>query len=92
MDKGFKIEDVLSPFKASIEIPPFLGKSEHFTKEEIMKTRKIARARIHVERFNERLKKIRLLSGQIPLSLAVITSQMVYVACCLVNFQPPLCT
>ena len=56
MDKGFKIKDVLSPFKASIELPLFLGKSEHFTKEEIMKTRKIARARIHVERFNERLK------------------------------------
>ena len=57
VDKGFKIEDVLAPFMASTEIPPFLGKREHFTKEEIMKTRKIARARIHVERFNERLKK-----------------------------------
>lgn len=39
----------------------------------------------------ERLKKFRLISRIIPLNLCHVASQMVYVCCCLVNFQPSLC-
>lgn len=92
VDKGFTIQDLLNPKHASIKIPAFLGKRERLTKEEEMDTRRIAKARIHVERFNERLKKFKLIGNLIPLSLSHIASQMVYVACCLVNFQPALCT
>ena len=56
-----------------------------------METRRIAKARIHVERFNERLKKFKLLSRRIPLSLAPLATQLVVVAACLVNFQKTLC-
>ena len=92
VDKGFTIQDLLNPKHASIKIPAFLGKRECLTKEEEMDTKRIAKARIHVERFNERLKKFKLIGNLIPLSLSHIASQMVFVACCLVNFQPALCT
>ena len=52
--------------------------------------KRIAKARIHVERYNERLKKFRLIGKIIPLSLGPMASQLVYVAACLVNFQPCL--
>jgi hypothetical protein len=91
VDKGFTVQHLLLPKKASVFIPPFLGSRETFTKEEVILNQRIAKARIHVERFNERLKKFRLVSGTIPLNLSPIASQMVYVACCLVNFQPCLC-
>ena len=86
VDKGFTIQDLLTPRQTTAFIPTFLGKRATFTKEEILLTKRIAKARIHVERFNERLKKFRLLDKTIPLTLAPIPSQLVYVAACLVNF------
>lgn len=91
VDKGFTVQDVLLSKQATIFIPPFLGKRDSLTKEEIMLTKRIAKARIHVERFNERLKKFRLICGTIPLVLSPMASQLVYVSCCLVNFQDCLC-
>ena len=92
VDKGFKnIEELLLERQASIAIPPFLGKRKKFTEAEEMLTRKIAKARIHVERYNERVKKFKLIGNTIPLNLVHCASQMVFVACCLVNFQQPLC-
>ena len=87
VDKGFTVQDLLSPRQGTVFIPPFLGKRATFTKEEILLTKRIAKARIYVERFNERLKKFRLLDKTIPLTLVPIASQLVYVAACLVNFQ-----
>ena len=90
-DKGFTVQDLLLPKQATIYIPPFLGKRDSFTKEEIIQTKRIAKARIHVERFNERLKTFRLIDRTIPQTLGPIASQLVYAACCLVNFQDCLC-
>ncbi|CAC5420378.1 unnamed protein product [Mytilus coruscus] len=89
-DRGFTIEDLLMARQAVLNIPSFLGKRTKFTPEEELKTRRIAKARIHVERVIERVKKFKLLSGNIPLSLSPIADQMVFVASCLVNFQEPL--
>ena len=61
VDKGFTVQDLLTPRQATVFIPPFLGKRATFTKEEILLTKRIAKARIDVERFNERLRKFRLL-------------------------------
>ena len=44
-----------------------------------------------MERFNERLKRFKLIGRKIPLSLAPLATQMVVVAACLVNFQAVLC-
>ena len=89
-DRGFTVQDLLNQRQADLNIPAFLkGRSRLTPKEELL-TRKIARARIHVERFNERLKKFRLISGRIPLSLSHIANQAVFVSACLVNFQKPL--
>ncbi|XP_048576644.1 uncharacterized protein LOC125559010 [Nematostella vectensis] len=91
VDKRFTVQDLLFNKQATIHIPPFLGKRDCLTKEEELATKRIAKARIHVERFNERLKKFRLIGNIIPLNLSSIASQLVYVSCCLVNFQPCLC-
>ena len=88
VDKGFTVQDLLIPSQATAFI---LGKCATFTKEEILLTKRTAKARIHTEQFNERLKKFRLLDKAIPLTLVPIASQLVYVAACLVNFQDYLC-
>ena len=92
VDRGFTIHELLLQKQATVFIPPFLGRErDKLTAEEVFETQKIAKARIHVERFNERLKKFRLIDQTIPLTLCPIASQIVYVACCLVNFQDCLC-
>ena len=52
---------------------------------------KIAKARVHVEQFNQRLKQFRLIGSTITLSISPLATQMVVVACALVNFQEVLC-
>jgi hypothetical protein len=89
-DRGFTVRDMLQQIQVNLNIPPFLGGRDKLTPQEELLTRRIAKVRIHVERFNERLKKFRLIAGTIPLSLAPVANQAVFLACCLVNFQKPL--
>ena len=74
-----------------MKIPAFLKGRDHLTVAEELETRKIAKARIHVERFNQCLKQFALVGRKIPLSLSPLATQMVVVACSLVNFQNNLC-
>lgn len=62
-DKGFLIQDLLQPKKATLTIPPFLSRTRslQFTSKEVTETQQIARLRIHVERAIRRI---------LPLSLA----------------------
>ena len=92
VDKRFTVQDLLTPHQATVFTPTFLGKHATSTKEETLLTKLIAKAWIHVERFNEGLKKFRLLDKTIPLTLVPVASQLVNVAACLVNFQDCLCT
>ena len=90
-DRGFTVQDLLNPLQAKVKIPAFLKGRDHLTVAEELETRKIAKARIHVERFNQRLKQFALVGRKIPLSLSPLATQMVVVACGLVNFQNNLC-
>ena len=90
-DRGFTVQDLLNPLQAKLMIPSFLKGRKNLSAAEELSTRKIAKARIHIERFNQRLKSFRLLGKTIPLTLAAIATQMVVVACGLVNFQQVLC-
>ena len=85
-DKGFLISDLL-PEGVTLNIPPFLHKQ--FTAKEAEQTIEIARARIHVERANARLKQFSILS-YIPPWLKSHLTQIVQVVATLVNFQNPL--
>ena len=38
----------------------------------------------------DKIKKFRILSGIVPLSLTPLLSQIVFITCCLVNFKEPL--
>ena len=90
-DRGFMVRELLNPRQVTLKIPSFSKGRSSFTAAEELETRRIAKARIHVERFNERLKQFRLVGRKIPLSLAPLSTQLVVVAACLVNLQETLC-
>lgn len=67
--KGFTLQDLLLSRQATSKIPALLGNRDNLTSEEEMSTTELQKARIHVERFNQRLKKFRLIGKVIPLSV-----------------------
>ncbi|CAH3172784.1 unnamed protein product [Porites lobata] len=91
-DKGFLIQDLLEPKKATLTIPPFLSKtrSMQFTSKEVTETQQIARLRIHVERAIRRIKEYQIFDKVLPLSLAGSVNQIWTVCCLLTNFRGPL--
>ncbi|XP_046558816.1 uncharacterized protein LOC124267872 [Haliotis rubra] len=55
-DKGFVIQDLLTPKGAKLIIPPFLREKGQFSRREVKETQEIARLRIHIERAIRRCK------------------------------------
>ncbi|XP_068691524.1 uncharacterized protein [Montipora foliosa] len=86
-DKGFLIQDIL-PNDVSLNIPPFFNNGV-FTESEAKKTKSIARARIHVERANARLKDFKILTF-IPYYLKCYADVIFQLCAALVNLQFPL--
>ena len=87
-DKGFTVYDQL-PSGVSLNIPPFLSGKSQFTPEEAKYCQKIARARIHVERANERIKNFEFLR-HISAKYRPVASVAFQLCCALVNLQDPL--
>lgn len=88
-DRGFVIRDALALRGATLNIPPFT-KGGRLSNVAVTKTRRIARARIHVERAIGRLKCFRILDGVIPLSLRKRMDEIFIVCACLCNMDKPL--
>ena len=76
-DRGFDIEDKVAERGASLNIPPFLKGRSKFTFSETMKTKVIACARIHIERFNQRFKRYRILQGIMKQQNREMMSQLI---------------
>ena len=55
-DKGFDIQDLLAPLGVRLNIPPFLKSGSQFSSDDVLRTKKIAKLRIHVERAIGRIK------------------------------------
>lgn len=75
-DKGFLIQDLLQPQKATMTIPPFLSKTKslQFTSKEVTKTQQIACLRIPIEQAIGRRS----------------VNQIWTICCLLTNFRGPL--
>jgi hypothetical protein len=69
--------------------PIYLTKGQ-FTKEEVECTRRIASARIHVERKMEQIKNFRILQGTLPLALSQVADDIFFVCSAMTNLVPPL--
>lgn len=95
VDRGFNIADLLLQRGAKLHIPPFTrksndGKSKTLNQSEILKTREIAKLRIHVERAIERMKNFKILTNQINFHLWPLFHQILVIVAVLCNLQPPL--
>ena len=89
-DKGFNVQDLFLPFKVKCVLPPFVRSKRQFTRSEVYHGKRIARARIHVERVMGRLKEFRLLENKLPINMIDMCDHIWNIAAVIVNLQPPL--
>ena len=76
-DRGFTVEEDLAEKNLKPNIPSFLGtKRAQLTAGEVTATRRIAEARVHVERAIERLKEFEILCGEVELASLHILEQV----------------
>lgn len=86
-DKGFLLHEIL-PQGVSLNIPP-IKHNPQFTISEIQETKRIARARIHVERIINKIKDFKILD-HISQQLYPISNEIVQLCAALTNFQSPI--
>nr|XP_047145865.1 uncharacterized protein LOC124818814 [Hydra vulgaris] len=89
-DRGFTIQDYLSPLGVKLIIPSFLRSREQFTETEVIQSQQIASERIHVERMIQRLKCFHIFDRVIPLNMIGSLNQIVTVCGILTNFHEPI--
>ena len=93
-DRGFTIENLLTPLGVRLNIPPFLGQREQMKGTEVVETQQIASLSIHIdihiEQAIRRAKEFDMLSSVMSASVAVSANQIWTVCCLLTNFQNPL--
>ena len=89
-DRGFLVEEELHKRGCKLYIPAFKTASRaQLNGAEVTKTRRIARARIHIERAIQRIKTFQILKFM-PLSLLHISEQIFKTCAYLTNFQKPI--
>lgn len=89
-DKGFTIQDLLSPIGCEVVMPAFLSSKGQFSKKELSTSKQIHNLRVHVERAIRRVKEFHFFDRIIPLTMAGSINQLWTVACLITNFQGPL--
>uniref|UniRef100_A0A8C6UA01 Uncharacterized protein n=1 Tax=Neogobius melanostomus TaxID=47308 RepID=A0A8C6UA01_9GOBI len=89
-DRGFTVRDLLEEHRVNLIIPAFTRKGCQLTNERVTDTRRIAHARIHVERAIRRLKVYRILSQTVPINLVPKIDKILKICAGLVNLRADL--
>ncbi|XP_046407437.1 uncharacterized protein LOC124172074 [Ischnura elegans] len=90
VDKGFLIKSICEAHGINVIHPPFLRKAKQFSKADALATSDIAKARVHVERVIDRVKRFKILSDTVPTTLLPYIDQIMLIACSLTNLSSPV--
>ena len=89
-DRGFIMESSLKELKVDLNVPFFVGGRAQLTAAEVKENQTIASVRIHVECAIQRVKKFKVITNEMPLTLHGSANQLWTVCCVLRRFLPPL--
>ena len=89
-DKGFDIGDELNKVNLHLNIPPFLQNQSAFSEGDVIKTQTVAQHRIHIERAIGKVRRFRIFSSEIPVTMFGLINQIWTVCCILSNFIEPI--
>lgn len=89
-DRGFTIREDLLFRRASLEIPPPSAGLQQMARSNVLRTKRVANARIHVERAINRIKWFKILSSVLSVSLIPLFDDILLICSCLCNLLEPL--
>lgn len=90
VDKGFLIDDICLQNNIQLIRPPFLQDKKQFSKNEALLNSKIAKARVHIERSNQRIKIFKILSSKLSSYLVGKVNKIFFIICTIVNLSSPI--
>lgn len=90
VDKGFLIDTICDSQSIKVIRPPFLRNKNKFTKEESLLTKNIAKARVHIERINQRLKTFKILQNKFPWAHAHLMDDIITIIGGICNLCVPI--
>ncbi len=88
VDKGFLTENELEEIGLRVNIPPFAQSDKQMSAADVIKTKKIAAWKVHVERAIAKIKKFKIVSARIPNIRLGNINQIWHVVNMLLNFRP----
>lgn len=86
-DKGFNVQDIFALYDVQINIPDFFKKKNRLSGKTVMKDRKIASKRIHIERIIGLGKTYRILERKMNATETKMASKIIFVCYMLCNFR-----
>lgn len=91
-DKGFDVQDIFAPFDVKINMPTFMRKKNQLTNQEVVRDRKIASQRVHVERVIGLAKTYKILSSPMNEIETCLGSRIIFICFMLCNFRQNIVT
>lgn len=89
VDKGFRIDELCQLNQIDLIRPPFL-KQKQLSAEEAILNAKIASARVHIERSNQRIKIFKILSGKLNWTLVPLIEDIFIIISAITNLSSPI--
>lgn len=86
-DKGFNVQDLFAPYNVTINIPSFFKKKNRLSGKTILKDRKIASKRVHIERIIGLGKTFKILKQPMNSVESGMATQIIQVCFYLCNFR-----
>lgn len=90
VDKGFLIEGECEDKRINLIRPPFVRNQKQLPEDEANINRKIASARVHIERMNQRIKQFNILNNKLPWHLINYVDDIFCICCGLANLGTPI--
>lgn len=90
VDKGFLIDTICDSQSIKVINSSFLRNKNKFTKEESLLTKNIAKARVHIERVNQRLKTFKILQNKFSWAHAPLMDDIITIIRGICNLCVPI--
>lgn len=87
-DRGFKIQDLLAAKDVTLNIPNFLKGKSQLEAGQVVRDRRIASLRVHVERVIGLAKTYKMIQNVMKSNDVVIADRVIFVIFSLINFRP----
>ena len=86
-DKGFNVQDIFASYDVHINIPEFFKKKNRLSGHTVMKDRKIASKRVHIERIIGLGKTYKILCYKMNATESRMSSKIIFICFMLCNFR-----